>query len=188
MPQSEAVTKAVSIEDHRQGVPAKTGTYLERLSELSIGLTSFGLFGFSFSYILYPFIIYRLGIVTGGVVMTFLSFVVCLTLLKLYDSSKKDWLGIEAIKGLKTYNGSKMLGRFTSWLMKKGTPVVFVFLSIRFDPFITTAYFRQGKFNGLSKRDWSIFMGSLFLSNAHWIFICYAGISLFEWAWRVVAG
>jgi hypothetical protein len=33
----------------------------------------------------------------------------------------------------------------------------------------------------LSRRDWSIFMGSLIIGNAYWTLICYTGITLFEW-------
>ena len=159
---------------------------LRRLSELSIGLSAFGLLGFFFSYVLYPFIIFKLGIITGGAVMTFLSFIVCLTLLKLYDSSQRDWLGIERIKEIKNYDGSKGLKRLASWIMKKGDSVVFLFLSIKVDPFVTTIYLRRGNFNGMSRRDWSIFIGSLIISNAYWTLACFMGITLFEWGWKAV--
>jgi len=43
---------------------------------------------------------------------------------------------------------------------------------------------RHGKFNGMNKRDWKIFTGSLLLGNAYWIFVCYTGITLFEWGWK----
>jgi len=54
--------------------------------------------------------------------------------------------------------------------------------------FVITAYLRHGKFNGMSKRDWAIFMGSLIISNVYWTLACYMGITLFEWGWKVVAG
>lgn len=66
---------------------------------------------------------------------------------------------------------------------KKSDHVVFLFLSIKFDPFITTAYMRHGKFNGMTKRDWKIFTGSLLLGNVYWTLACYMGIMLFEWVW-----
>jgi hypothetical protein len=59
---------------------------------------------------------------------------------------------------------------------------------IKFDPFITTAYLRHGKFSGMTKRDWTIFMSSLILGNAYWTLACYMGISLFEWGWKAVEG
>ena len=120
--------------------------------------------------------------------MTFFAFIANIMTIKFYDWSKRDWLGIEAIKGLKTYNGNKMIGRFTSWILKRSEPVIFLFLSLRYDAFTTTVYMRQGKFNGMSKRDWTIFMGSLLLSNIYWTLACFMGITLFEWVWTVAAG
>ncbi len=71
--------------------------------------------------------------------------------------------------------------------MKKSDPVVFLFSSIKFDPFITTAYMRHGKFNGMNGRDWKIFTGSLIIGNGYWTLACYMGITLFEWVWKMFA-
>lgn len=160
-----------------------------RLAELSIGLTAISFSNYLFDYLLYPFVIYQAGILKGGIVMTFLSFIVCILIMKFYDWSKRDWLGIEAIKEIKTYKGTRKIGRFTSWIMKKSDPVIFLFLSIKFDPFITTAYMRHGanQFNGMSKRDWKIFISSLILSNAYWTLACYMGISLVEWGLKTIS-
>jgi len=64
--------------------------------------------------------------------------------------------------------------------------VIFLFLTLRYDAFTTTAYLRCGKFNGMSKRDWSIFMGSLIISNAYWTLACFMGITLVEWGWKAI--
>lgn len=110
--------------------------------------------------------------------------------MKFYDWSKRDWLCIEAIKSLKEYGGDEQVGRVTSWLLKQSDPIVFLYLSIQRDPFITTAYLRKGahQFDGMSKRDWKIFMGSLILGNAYWTLACYMGITLFECGWRRIIG
>ncbi len=173
-------------EEHNivEGAP----TAKERIAVLGVGLLANWLMVNGFNYLLYPFIIWKFGILRGGVVMTFISFLTCLLTMKFYDWSKRDWLGIETIKGAREYKGEKGIGRFTSWILKKSDPVVFLFLSIKFDAFITTAYLRHGKYNGMGKRDWTIFTGSLLISNVYWTLAVYMGISLFEWAWRVVAG
>mgnify|MGYP006268464661 FL=1 len=142
--------------------------YKGKIAEIFIGLTTSRLIVLLFDYLLYPFVVHHFGILQGGGVMTLLSFIFCVAAVKFYDWSKRDWFGIETIKEVKTYKGTRKIGRFTSWIMKKGVPVVFLFLSIKFDPFITTAYMRHGKYNGMSKRDWTIFMGSLLISNAYW--------------------
>src|SRR4030043_1509693 len=159
-----------------------------RFTELSIGLSFIYISNTLFDYLLYPFVIYKFDIIKGGLIMTFLSFIACLLIMKFYDYSKRDWLGIEAIKSLKDYDGSKKIGKLTAWIMKKSNPLVFLFLSIKYDPFITTVYLRLGKFNGMTNRDWIIFMGSLLLANVYWTLACYMGITLFEWGWKAIAG
>ena len=37
--------------------------------------------------------------------------------------------------------------------------------------------------NGLSRRDWRIFLGSVALSNAAWTFVCFGGVSQLRRLW-----
>jgi len=165
----------------------KSQTFKRRLVELSTGVVFYYLQVVLFDYMLYPFIIYKFGILAGGGIMTLLSLATCILLLQFYDRTKRDWLGIETTKNIREYNGDKRIGQFTSWVMKKSTPIAFLVLSLRFDPFITTAYMRHGKYNGMSKRDWKIFTGSLLISNLYWTLACYMGITVFEWAWKAIS-
>lgn len=167
----------------------KKPSYGKRVAELSVGIITNKAIDSTFNYLLYPFVIYHFGIIKGGIVMTFLSFLICLGTIKFYDWSKRDWLGIEAIKELKGYEGKHKLGRLTSWFLKRSDPAAFLFLSVWYDPFIVTAYLRHGanRFNGMNSRDWRIFMGSLILGNAYWTLACFMGISLVEWVWKAVA-
>jgi hypothetical protein len=177
------------FENVRSGVKTRLDTALSlksRLVELSLGLTVNQIIVWAFNFFLYPFIIYKFGILHGGVLMTFFSFLACLGTLKFYDWSKRDWLGIEMIKEVRGYNGDKGIGRITSLILQKSETAIFLFLSIKFDAFITTAYLRRGKFNGMGKREWAIFMGSLLLGNAYWTLSCYMGITLIEWVWKTI--
>jgi hypothetical protein len=106
--------------------------------------------------------------------------------MKFYDWSKRDWLGIETVKTLKGYQGNRSIGRLTAWALRKSEPVIFLFLSIKFDPFVKTAYLRQGVYSGMSRLDWKIFISSLILGNAYWTLACYMGITLFEWGWKQI--
>ncbi len=164
--------------------------WTKQIGILGIGLTVNQLLVWGFDYALYPFVIWRMGLIAGGLVMTVLSCVLCYSLLRFYDWSKKDWLGIEMIKGLKERDPKSWLGRVTARLLRMGDPAAMVILSVRFDPFITTAYMRHGshKFNGLSKRDWRIFFISLLIANAYWAFVMFAGVSLIEWLWQKLTG
>jgi hypothetical protein len=158
----------------------------KRLLEVSIGLSSNRLLGWLTDYLLYPFIIYEFGVIKGGFINTFFSFVACFFLIILYDWLKRDYLLIETVKKLRDYNGTQKTGRILSWILRQGKPVIFLFLSIKEDPFITTVYMREkaNQYAGLTKRDWGIFLSSVIISNAYWIFVCYMGISLVEWAWK----
>jgi hypothetical protein len=164
-----------------QKVHAKRG----RIAELAVGLAVNRLIDYAFDYGLYPFVIYVLGIWLGGCVMILLSFMACLITIWFYDWAERDWLGIEAVKTLKGYEGSNKLGRVGSWIMTRSEPVIFLFLCVQYDPFITMVYMRKGSYNGMNGRDWRVFVGSLLMGNGYWILACYSGISLVEWMLRI---
>jgi hypothetical protein len=159
-----------------------------RVAELTAGITAFNLLNYAFDYALYPLVIYKLGIIKGGLIMTFLASVTNILCLKFYDWSKRDWLGIEAVKGMKGYEGGNRLVRFMSWMLKKSDPTAFLFLSIKEDAFITMIYLRHGshQYNGMSARDWRIFLASLAVANIYWTLAAYMGISVVEWVWKIV--
>lgn len=103
-----------------------------------------------------------------------------------YDWTKQDWLGIELIKEVKEYQGESSTGAFTSWILKQSDPVVFTYLSIKHDPFVTTIYMREGsnRFNGMNGRDWFIFLLSTVIGDIYWALALFGGISLIK---RVLA-
>jgi hypothetical protein len=160
----------------------------KKLAILGVGYLGNAIIVYGFDYFLYPFVIWRFGILEGGIVMTFLSFAICYITIIFYDWAKQDWLGIETIKEVKEYNGKSLIGRFTSWILRKSEPIILVFLSIKFDPFITTAYMRKGaeKYNGLGKRDWVIFLSSLVVGNVYWTFVAFTGVSIIEHIWNFI--
>lgn len=162
-------------------------TWRGRAVELTTGITAFKLTSYVFDYALYPFIIYKLGIIKGGLIMTLLAAIINILCLKFYDWSKRDWLGIETIKGMKDYPGDGKLGRFTAWILRRSDPVVFFFLSIKEDAFIAMVYLRHGshQYNGMSGRDWRIFLASLGVANVYWTLAAYMGLSLVEWVWKM---
>lgn len=161
----------------------------ERLAILGVGLLTNGVIVYAGDFLLYPFVILKMGIIKGGVTMTVISFSLCYLTLLFYDWSKKDWLGIETIKAFKDYNGRNKVGRLTSWVLKRSDPVALLLLSIKFDPFIITTYMRRGshQYDGLSKRDWKIFISSLLIGNVYWTLACFMGITIFEWVWTAIS-
>lgn len=167
-------------------VVSEPARWKERTAELAVGFTANALFDHAFDLLLYPFVIYHLGVVVGGCVMAALSFVVCLLWFRVYDWSARDWLGIEWVKQQKEYGGPSRTRRWFGRLLVRGDWVALIALSIKFDPFITTVYLRHGAFTGLSRRDWRHFLLSWLLGNAYWIAICFGGVSAFRWVREVV--
>jgi len=159
---------------------------LPRIRTLLVGHTVNAIIVYSGDYVVYPLVIYSLGLVWGFVVMAILSFIGCWLTMKFYDWSKNDWLGIEAIKSLKNYEGKNLAARWLAWALRKSDPVACVLLSIQYDPFIVTVYLRRGRFGGMSGRDWRIFLFSWFIGNAWWSVVCFSGISAVEWVWKFV--
>ena len=164
--------------------------YKERAAILGIGLLGNSLIANGFDYVLYPWVIWRLGPLHGAVVMTVLSFLICYVSILLYDWAKKDWLGIETLKQLKEYRGDSRLARVLRWAISKGDAALLFILSVWTDPFITVAYLRQGahRYNGMNARDWKIFMLSLVIGNGYWSLTLFTGISAAEYAWSAISG
>jgi hypothetical protein len=146
-----------------------------------------------FDYVLYPIVMYKLGLVYGFLVMTTLSGLVCLLMAFVYDFLEKDWLGLETVKELveKFFKEEEEMARrsWRKWWKKLFSKIFyeyrwgpFVFLSLVFDPFVTTIYIRKGYhlYNGFSKEDWGIFIGSILLSNAWWAIVAFSVVSIIK--------
>lgn len=155
-------------------------SWKKRLGIFGVGLIGNQLITLGFNWILYPYVIWRFRLVEGFFIMATLSVVVCYLLILFYDWTKQDWLGIETIKEIKEYTGESKIKRFISWAIEKSDPLALVFLSIKFDPFITTLYLRRRKFSGMSKRDWKIFFTSLIIGDIWWSTSFFTGISIVE--------
>ena len=159
----------------------------QRFGELTVGHTANAVLVYSFDYALYPFVIWKLGLLHGGVVMALVSLIACLLILWFYDWSKRDWLGIESIKQLRDGEAKSPWRRTLAWTLAKGDIPACVVLSIWSDPFITTACLRRGAFNGMTRRDWSIFAASCLIANVWWALACFGGIEAVTHLWNRLA-
>ena len=148
-----------------------------RTVELSTGFVAWKAYDYFFDYALYPFVIWKLGPWRGGPLMASLSLFICLLLLWVYDRLRRDWIGIEFVKGLRHYKGPSRWRGVLAWLISRGDWMALLVLAAKFGPFITTAYLRRGAYNGMTGRDWGVFMGSWLLGNTLWTFVCYGGVS-----------
>jgi len=190
-----------------KNVAAKIAAQKKRIATLALGHTVFHAIEQIFNYGIYIPVIGFLGIIYGGGVMAVISFFVCYGILKFYDWSKEDWLGIEVARDVRDFGpewikklqAKSLIGKvlwwpfsriilLVLWSLKKGGSIAFFALSIYTDPFTTTVYFRKIAFNGLTKRDWLIFVASVLVGNIYWtgrthliIFVVKIGVNSFMW-------
>ncbi len=118
-------------------------------------------------------------------IMAPLSALFCYGYLRLYDWLKKDWFGFEAVKNVQhQFSGNRWIGKF----LKLGDVSAFFALSVYADPFMVTVYLRKesNRFNGLSKRDYTIFWSSVIVSNAYWTLRWTVLVTFALWLWRTV--
>lgn len=156
---------------------------LTRVGELALGHTVNQLIVYGFDYGVYPLVILWLGLTRGFLVMALLSFAACWLTMRFYDWSKRDWLGIEAIKDIKEYNGPRRAAKALAWILRRSDAVACVLLSIKYDPFIVTVYLRRGRFGGMNQTDWRNFLLSWLISNVYWSIVCFGGVSALTWLW-----
>lgn len=158
----------------------------ERCAVLGIGLLGNQAIVWAFDYALYPYVMWQFGLLYGCIIMTALSALICYLSLLFYDWTKKDWLGIEAIKELKDTRNTSRLSRLLKATMHRSDWLALLILSVYFDPFITIAYLRPGsyQFNGLSRRDWQLFWASVLIANIWWSFVAFTGVNIIIWAWE----
>ncbi len=126
------------------------------------------------------------GSLVAFAIMAPFSALMCLLYLRLYDWAKVDWFGFELIKEMRDEESHEhWFGHLLHRLIRLGSIPAFVVLSIHMDPFMTTVYFRHKhlQYQGLTRKDWAIFWGSVLLSNGYWTLrwtVIY-GVVLFLW-------
>ncbi len=159
----------------------------DKVSTIIFGKTAYGILGFPFDYILYPFVVTLFGLIFGGCLMMAGSGIICYLFLCLYDRMKVDWLGIELVKenidSIPQFLGNikaltvfgKIIWLFFSnwvmikrWFLKKGGMVTFLYVAAQHDPLYVVVYFRKNSFSGMTGRDKGIFFAGIVVSNTYW--------------------
>lgn len=181
----------------------------KRIATVALGQAFNQIFDWMFNYPLYMFAVEQMGLTKGYIIMVVASFFICLAFIEFYDWLRVDWLGIEVAKEAKEYgptfirrmNIESGIGRilwwpfskiilFILWAVNKGGLVAFMVLSIYTDPFITTVYMRKGwgEYNGLSRRDWAVFLTSTAIGNAYWAIRTFAILEVAKFSWKSLGG
>jgi hypothetical protein len=129
-----------------------------------------------------------------------------------YQRMGRDWLGVNVVEDIKA-NGNDWVEKLDArskkstvwsllrvvlylpsrfflvvlWTIKKNDVLAFIALNIAQDPFVTTVFLRHGRFDGLRKKDWMVFCGSLVFSNGYWIARNVALIEIIKFGWHHIA-
>ncbi len=139
-----------------------------RLAEVGAGHAAYAIFNWQFDNVVYVYAIYRLGLVAGGAIMTVFSMLQCALLMVIYERMRIDWVGAGSIARFSGVPSPSWWQRIIIWTTQRGKVFVFFVLCIFQDPFITTAYFRGGRFGGMQAQDWRLFFASVVVSNGYW--------------------
>lgn len=152
--------------------------FIKKASRVAVGLGGMRLINFLFDYVLYVYVVYKVGMVYGFLIMAPTATLICVYMIKAYDWSKTDWLLIEDLKSVRESTNNHGFKRILGLFLRKSEGLALIALSIWTDPFITTLYMRKGshQYNGMSRRDWKIFFASAIVANLFWV-LCSGGAS-----------
>lgn len=164
----------------------KNSSYVARLKLWITGISSYYVLTYLYDYIVISFLLVYFGFKKGTILAMILSVLVDLGTLKFYDWFKKDWLALETLKDLQYKKN--FWGRLFTFVHDKSTFVTVVVLSLTSNAFMVTAYMRKGSFqyNGLTKRDWNIFLISSLLTNLYWVFLIAGGIEIIKYSYQAI--
>lgn len=164
----------------------KNKKWISNLKLWGTGISSYYVFSWVYDYVVISFFLIYLGFLEGMIVIVILSMIVDLATMKFYDWLKKDWLALESIKNLENKEG--IIGKLFRFVRGKGVFLTIIILSLTSNAFIVTAYVRKGTnlYNGLSKRDWIVFVVSSILTNVYWIFVIGGGIEFFKYLYKLI--
>lgn len=155
--------------------------YGRKLAIFAVGVAGSQGINFLFDYGVYPATIWWLGMLWGGIVMTLVTIVANVGLIRLYDYLGQDWLLIETAKSLRDGEiviDSK-IGHWVNAILRRSDVVALLVLSTWQDPVVATLYLRHGanQYNGLSRRDWHHFIISTVITNIWWTLVMGGGIA-----------
>ncbi len=144
------------------------------LAQIGTGHALYAAFNWVFDNVLYVWVIYTLGMLKGGALMMAASGLQCALTLLVYQRMRVDWVGTGLLAEIRTKPEPTRLERALIWASNRHPAIVFILLCVFQDPFITTAWFKQGSFDRLGRRDWALFTAAVIVSNLYWI--CLASL------------
>ncbi|MGE0388041.1 MAG: hypothetical protein AB7Q97_25225 [Gammaproteobacteria bacterium] len=167
---------------------ARQSPFWRHLARIGTGHALYATFNWFFDNVLYVYVVYQWGMLRGGAVMTALSFLQCAATLIVYQRMGIDWVGAGLLAQMKRKPEPTRVERLLVWAADRNRVLIFVLLCVFQDPFITTAWFKEGRFDALTRRDWHIFVAAVLVSNLYWIFVASLIGQAVVAAWRFLQG
>jgi hypothetical protein len=155
-----------------------------RLAHIGTGHALYAAFNWGFDNVLYVYVVYTLGMVTGGALMTALSGIQCAATLLVYQRMRIDWVGSGWLAEIRRKPRRSRLESLLVWAGNGHPVLLFTLLCVFQDPFMATAWFRHGSFERLTRRDWSLFGAAVLVSNLYWICVASVIGQVVVAAWR----
>lgn len=155
--------------------------WVKQIAIRVVGLTANTAMVLWYNFVVYPYLMSAYELPLGWLYAVAGSIILCLGCLWFYDLTGQDWLGIETIKLVRDKPATGRIARFFQRVADRGDALAFLFLSIKYDPFITTVYMRRGSGNHtMTARDWKIFWMGVVVSNAWWGMVVLGAIEVFK--------
>jgi len=154
----------------------------KKLAAIGIGFLTVEVSNQAFDYLLYPAVLYWLGSLRGGLVMTALAVIMNYSLVLVYNKTKADWFGFEWLELQESRNAKSLLGR----VIRLGRIPTFVFLSW-VDPFKAFVFMRGRQQAGMrfNRTDWKWFILANLIGNLLWIIMVSGALEVLK---RVALG
>lgn len=155
---------------------------VKRLAVFSIGIFTTEVLGRIYDYVLYPFVILKLGLLYGSIVMTTLSTFVVYGLIWVYNQTRHDWFGLEWLQLESSKESKSLTGRILRIALRRGKMLAFILLSIE-DPLKAFVFIRgrKGSATKFNKLDWEWFFASNLISNFVWIIMVSGALELVKY-------
>jgi hypothetical protein len=151
-------------------------------------LVLYEIFNFLFNYPLYGWVMFKLGLGRGWIVMATASTVQNVATFLYHEKSKVDWLFAKTARDWekKTTKNSSKFRKIVVKITKsrdKGFVgiITFVIASLNFDPTIVAAHYRKSHFTGISRHDWGLLFSSAIIANLWWGFRMGILIEALKW-------
>lgn len=157
----------------------------KRLLAIGGGHFALAILNWTFNYPIYLGTLYLVGLVWGLVILTIVSFVINMILLWVYERGKVDWIGFSFLTELEHTSKKKWYQRLVIWAHTRSQALVFILLSVYWDPFVAVAYIHRGEFvDSKRARNMKLVALSTLIGNLWWTARQGILLNVAIWLWQ----